>query len=267
MIIMDQLKEQRDKIQAELEAENAQKALIQEKIEKTLVARVEANPELLKMYQENAKLGSENLGGALPQLKIHTQGKSENNILLSGVEPHDGWFIHTTTQTEYQTPNIHVLTISAGFRSPSMPDPVTGKTREVFNQLMGGVIITETEDIPFVAYFSGVKLNNLWEFGKSASVFTKGRFKMPLFTLTVKATAERVKHSYGKSWVMKFEIVKDEMGDPVLIEDIETFKRLKDQVIKMENTINQLIEAKTTEETELVSLNEVSEKIDDDIPF
>ncbi len=264
---MDELRQQADKLRAENEAEQAAEAQTQEKVESALAARVEANPELLKMYQENAALGSENLAGALPQLKIHTQGKSDKNILLSGTEPHDGWFFHTSSQTEFETVNIHVLTISRGFRSPSMPDPVTGQTREVFNQLMGGVIITELEEVPFVAYFSGVKLNNLWEFGKSASVFTKGRFKIPLFALTVKGTTERVKHSYGKSWVMKFEVTKDEEGNPIVVEDIETFKKLKDQVLKMEQTINQLIEAKATEDTEAISLNEIPAPTEDDIPF
>jgi len=214
--------------------------------EKNALALISQNEELAALYRDNAHVGASNLAGTLPQLKIHTQGKSSSNILEDGSEPNDGWFFYKPTSEQFETVECHVLTISRGYRSEGFQ----GK-QNVFNQLLGGVIMDGTDFKPFILYFTGLKLQNLWDFGKEAGKYTKAKpIPIPMFALTVMFTTEKVSHNFGKSWVVKFEIEKDEKGIPKVVTDPGLFQFLRDHVETVEETINSLIAAKSTGEEE-----------------
>ena len=91
--------------------ENEAKAMATVKNE---LDKIRNNPELAKLYQDNAKVGAENLAGELPLLKIHAVGRSLKNELKDGSEPNDGWFFYKPTQEQFQEIECHILTISRG---------------------------------------------------------------------------------------------------------------------------------------------------------
>jgi hypothetical protein len=72
---------------------------------------------------------------------------------------------------------------------------------------------------------------------------------IPMFALSVKLSTEKVKHAYGSSYVVNFEIVRDEKTNPVIITDPGEFVFLRDSLESLEDTIASLISAKSTEET------------------
>ena len=217
---------------------------------KNELATIQADPELMKMYQENANVGAKNLSGELPLLKIYAAGRSKAE-LVDGKKPTDGFFFYKPTQAQYESVTCHILTISRGFRAKGMVDVKTGKEAEPkFNQVMGGVIIDGAELRPFVMYFTGLKLSNLWEFGKEAGKFTKMKpVPIPMFALTVKMGTKQVENSYGESWIATFEILKTSEGSPIVVTDTMLFEYLRDNVETVEDTIASVIEAKNTEET------------------
>ena len=219
-------------------------AKIEKKGEETGLTVVQNNPELVNLYRANATLGAENLGGELPLLKVHITGKSTKNILANGELPLDGWFFYKPTKEDFDEIQCHILTISKGFRSEDL------QKRQKFNQIMAGTIITDEGLKPFVMYFTGKKLSNLWAFGKEASRFTKSRsLPIPLFAMTVKLTTEKVDNGdLGHSWIVVFEIVKNPDGTPVVVTDIPLFKKLKEEFEVVDTMIGNLIESKSTEE-------------------
>ena len=237
----DKAKETRDKLAGAVKTENQ----VAEINMNQALDNISKNESLAKMYAESAGLGSENLGGeSLPLLKIHSAGKSLKNELANGEEPHNGWFYYKKTQQEYKDVYCHILTISEGFRA----DGVEGKTN-VFNQILGGVIINDGDFKPFLMYFTGTKLQNLWDFGKEASKWTKAKpIGVPMFALTVKLTTEKVVEG-AKSWfVVKFDISKDTNGNPELITDEGEFSMLRDNVGTVKEMIDRLISSKATED-------------------
>lgn len=245
--------------------------------EQNTVAVVQGNAELAKLYGESANLGSQNLQGTIPMLKVHTVGKSVGNELTNGKEPNDGWFFLTGSQEQFENPICHILTISKGFKSEGMADKKTGvKGADKFNQILGGVIIDGTEYKPFIMYFTGIKLSRLWDFGKEVNKYTHAKpVGIPMFALTVKLSTERVKHDYGSSYAVNFDIEKK--GDfPELVTDAGQFVFLRDNLKTMEETIESLINLKSTEEVKEVSEyediivpddNDAPPEMGEDLPF
>ena len=240
------------------------------------LATVQGNPELAKMYAESASVGADNLSGEMPLLKIYTANKTKNAELADGTRPNDGWFFYKPTQQQFETITAHILTISRGFRAEGMVNQKTGKRdAPKFNQVMGGVIDTGDRLLPFVMYFTGLKLQNLWDFGKEAGKYTKGKvgLPIPMFALTVKMSTDTVEGSYGPVWVVKFEIVKGENDMPVVVTDPQVFGTLRRGVVKLEDMIASIIDAKSTEEAvETVETGDPAEApteqvSPDDIPF
>ena len=209
------------------------------------LATVKGNPELSRMYRESASVGSENLAGSLPTLKVPAPGTSTKNELQNGEEPNDGYFFYKPTQEQFKDVIVHVLTISKGYRA----DDMNGKSK--FNQILAGVIINEGAMKPFMMYFTGLKLKNLWEFGKEASKYTKNpSMPIPMFAMTVKLTTEKVSTDYGKSWIVNFEIVKNEDLTPVVVVDPIMFQNLRTGVARVQDSISSLIDSKSVTEPE-----------------
>jgi hypothetical protein len=239
---LDKARETADKIKAETEAEAKAKEEGMEKAKNEL-ATIQRNPALASMYNESARLGADNLGGSLPQLKVHALGRSSSNQLADGSEPNDGYFFYAPTQEQFKEVTCHILTISRGYRAEGFQ----GK-QNVFHQLLGGVIVNDGQVKPFTMFFTGTRLSKLWEFGKEAGKYTHAKpVSIPMFALTVKLTTESVKNDFGKSWVINFEIVKDQDGNPELILDPKFFNLLKDNVGTLEDTIASLLDAKATD--------------------
>lgn len=211
--------------------------------ETTALAAIQRNPALAELFMKNAKVGSENLGQSLPLLKIQSAGKSQENLLSDGKEATDGFFYYKPTKEQFEVVKCHILTISRGFRA----DGYKGK-KNVFNQILSGVIVNEGRFAPFMMYFTGTKLQSLWQFGKDASLYTKAKpIPVPIFALTVLMSSEKVKTDYGTSWIPKFEIVK--VNDfPIVIQDEKLFMKLRDHVSMVEDSIEALIDAKMTDE-------------------
>jgi hypothetical protein len=233
----------REKVNIMRQESKIEKKVVEAKVNNTL-AIVKQNDELAKMYKDNAELGSKNLGGQSPLLKVHTQGRSSTNELAEGGDPNDGWFFYKPTGEQFKEIECHILTISRGFRADGI------NKKDVFNQLMAGVIVNNGELKPFITYLTGLKLKQMWEFGKEASKYTRAKpIPIPMFTLKVKLTTERVKTDYGNSWIIKFEILQNEDGSPIVVTDSGLFQFLRDHVESVEDTIASIIAAKAPEET------------------
>lgn len=210
---------------------------------------VKSDPELYKAYKDNANLGADNLGGTIPQLKIHTTGKSSKNELANGKQPQDGNFFHTLTQKEYEDALVHILAISGGYRSEF-------RGKSVYTQLLSGIMISDTEYVPFVTFLTGKKLAPMWEFAKEIKKWTqKG---IPMFALTVKLDKHSEKNDFGSSWIIDFELVKDSEGIPTLVHDMAEFNMLKDKVSEMKDVMRAISESQSGEEE--VGVAEVEEK-------
>jgi len=262
----EKFKEVGEKLKAEL---NAKKSTEEKSMTSVLnqLAQIAQNSEMASLYAESAKLGAENLGGELPLLKIHAVGRSTSNELLDGSEPTDGYFFYKPTQEQFKSVDCHILTISRGFRAKGIDK--NNPDKEIFNQIVGGVIVKSEEMIPFIMYFTGTKLNNLWEFGKSVNKYTHLKpVPMPLFTLKVRLTTEKITTDFGKNWIVKFELVKNEDGSPEIILDKEKFLFLRDHVGSIEDTISNLIDRKAVEEiVETTELKSEGNNGSEDIPF
>lgn len=241
----EELRKKAQAIKAEVDAKKDAEATKHAEIVKKSADAVMANAQLAQMYRDNASLGSENLSGSLPTLKVHATGKSSKNFLSNGKEPSDGAFFYVPTQEQFEGVTCHVLTISKGYRAADM----NGKSK--FNQILGGVITNGGVMRPFIMYFTGSKLKNMWEFGKEAGQYTKSKtMPIPLFALSVKMTTEKIKSDYGMNWIINFEILKEEDGTPILVSDTQTFTSLRNAVTSVEDKIASLIDSKSVAEVE-----------------
>ena len=218
-----------------------------EEFKKDLVeglALVSKNSELLKLYKDNSQVGSENIGGQSPLLKVHSTGRSTTNQLADGKEPNDGWFFYKPSGEQFKSVECHILSISKGFRATGIDNK-----KNVFNQIMAGVIINDGDLKPFITYLTGTKLKKMWEFGKEVSKYTHARpIAIPMFALKVKLSTEKIKTDFGMSWVINFEVIKNEDGSPVVVTDLGMFTFLRDHVETVEDTIASLISAKVSDD-------------------
>lgn len=276
---IDEARKTAEKFKKESEAkkELQGKALVEVKND---LDRIRKNPDLLKMYQESADIGAENLSGSLPYLKVHIVGKSSTNELPDGNQPNDGWFFYKPTQEQFKTVECHVLTVSRGYYAEPLQKRDDGK--KTFTQILAGTIIQQGRYLPFFTHFTGLKLSYLWDFGKEASRYTKLRpLAIPMFALKVKLSTERIKTNNKLnpySWIIRFEIIKSEDGYSVIVTDSRLFQSLRLGVEKMEDKIETLIVVKAQGEEELERLQPLGENqgpsgrseepiVPDDIPF
>lgn len=230
-------KEQEVKETQEKEAELEVKKEIQ-----TQIAKLQENKSLADLYAENSQVGAENLSQELPILKVYTQGKSSRVVLADGSRPEDGWFIYKPTGEQFEKIVCHILTISRGYKAEGFN---TGE--EKFNQILAGVFANDHR--PFLMFFTGKRLGNMWEFGKEASHYTKAKpVPIPLFALTVELSAHLEPNKYGDSWMVDFKILREAAGGPQIVLDEGEFVFLKDQVETIKDTLEQLIASKSKEE-------------------
>lgn len=250
----DKAKEIAEKLKEEKSEKEELEVLKKEEIVNELAA-LASNTTLAQMYKDNSTLGADNLGGELPILKVHAVGKSTKNELADGSEPNDGYFFYKQTGEQFETIDCHILTISRGYKATPMEEG--GKPQ--FNQLVGGVFGEDYK--PFIMYFSGTKLQRLWEFGKTVSKYTHAKpVSIPMFALTVRMSTEKIQTSFGKSWVINFEIVRsDDKNSPKIVLDEGEFTFLKDTVESTQQMIESIITNRSVKVEEIISANVVNE--------
>ena len=228
---------------------------------------LKVNANLAQLYQDSASIGSENLASEVPLLKVHAAGRSTTNILADGRKPNDGWFYYKPTKEQFETVECHILTISRGFRADGLQNDKNEK-KSVFNQLVAGVMSEGGIYKPFVMYFTGLKLQSLWDFGKQASAFTKAKpVSIPMFALSVKLSTKEVSHEYGVAWVIGFEIMSDAEGYAKIVTDEREFKALRDLAIKAQDTVTSIIDAKKREDEEMVEPSKEITLDENGMPF
>lgn len=241
MTAQDKAREVANKLRAEKEEKEAgEEKNVQ--AAKSQLAAIQDNSNLAAMYNESATVGAENIGGqSLPILRVHAAGKSTTNELEDGSEPLDGSFYYKPTKEDLGNEiDVHILTISRGFKT----EPLEGSSKPyLWNQIVGGII---DNDKPFLMYFTGTKLQNLWNFGKEAGQYTHRKpVAFPMFSLKVKlSTRKGEKGQYAAPWIVDFKIIRTEDGQPELILDEGEFQYIKDNVKTIEETIAGVIASK-----------------------
>ena len=209
---------------------------------------ISKNSKLAGMYNQSSQMGTEGIQSSAPTLKLHIANKSKGDILENGEEANDGWFFYGKTKQQFQNPLVRIFNITRGFYAKGMEDESTGEKKDrVFNQIVSGVILDEGELLPFILYFTGSKLQNLWNFAKDIEFLTKAKpVGIPMFALTVKLSREKkdIGSKYGPVNMIKFELVKDGEGSPLLIDNPEEFEFIRDLVIKMKPRVDEIVEKK-----------------------
>ena len=243
---------------------------------------ISQNEELAAMYRESASMGTDNLSGDMPILKIHTTGRSTNE-LADGSEPQNGWFYYKPTRQEFNSIDCHILSISRGFTTDKIGKP--GET--TYNHLLSGVMKIDGEYAPFIIYLNSAgHRNKMYAFGKQIHQYTHQRpLPIPMFALTVKLFTVQDKYEFttgdgkkmsGKSWVLEYEVQKNEDGSPVLVGDPKEFMFLKESVAKAEEIMEGIIKNRSNEETVTRRAAGISEEkaveyipsgSDEDLPF
>jgi len=224
---------------------------------------IAANQELARRYQQASKMGSENLSGGMPILKIHSIGRSTNE-LSDGSEPNNGWFYYKPTKQQFETVECHILAISRGFNTPKLG----GKPGETsYQHLLSGVMNPLLIDAPFIIYLNSAgHRNKMYAFGKQIHQFTHQRpIGIPMFAMTVKLFTVQEKYEFtgddgkkmsGKSWVMDYELKLNEDGTPVLVGDVKEFDFLEESVIKAQEMMESMITSKVGEEAQPAVMSE-----------
>lgn len=234
------------KVEQEQEEKAKEESALKAKEELTQMAVIQNDAELAQLLNSNADAGAENLGGSLPLLKIFAPGKTRD-LLADGTKPNEGWFFYKPTGQQFQSITCHILTISKGFYAPGMEG---GDKKEVFNQMMAGIIIEEGRlTLPFVMYLTGKKLSPMWEFGKLASRYTKMKpVAFPLYSLTVKLTTKEEPNNFGSSYLPVFELVKADDGQPLINLDKDELRFLRDRLDIVQETLDNVISRKSGEQ-------------------
>ncbi len=218
----------------------------------TLTGGISVPQAVADFYKENASAGTENLGGAsMPTLKV----VGANTDLPEGVSAGVGDFFLTSTQETFKELTVSVLTVSRSFYALGMA--TEGKKAEPrFTQLLGGIVLDTMQ--PFVLYVTGTKLNNLWEFAKEMSPFTKNKMSpIPMFAFQVKMTTEKVKTKFGSTYVIVFTIVKNDKGVAQLIVDPEKLQILRTSVTKCQELCEGVMEQREVDKGSGILLKDV----------
>lgn len=257
---MDKMRSLTNKIKSEIEArpEDGVAPLREEEMT-SIITSIENNAELVKRYQAASRMGSENLSGDMPILKVHSTGKS-NNELADGTEPNNGWFVYKPTKQQFQTIDCHILAISRGYNVPKLG----GKQGETtYQNLLSGLMMVDGESLPFILYLNSKgHRDRMWEFGKKIHQYTHQKpFAIPMFALTVRLSTIQVPYEFtgndgktmkGKAWVVDYEVIKDGNGKPILVGDIKKFDYLEESAAKVIEKMEEIISSKSTNEKIIV---------------
>lgn len=189
--------------------------------------------DLVDFYKENAGVGSENLAGSMPQLKV-TESNSQNEGVDGQYVP-AGQFYYSPTKEAFKTAKVSIMAISRGFYAlDNQKEP-----QPKFTQLLGGMLIDTAQ--PFVMFVSGTRLQNMWNFGKEIKPFTK---QVPMFSFEVELGLERIKTDHGSNHIVTYTVKRDSKGQIQLIGDRELLNMLRNGVEAVQDMFESFIEQK-----------------------
>jgi len=227
------------------------------------------NEDVKKFYKTNADVGSTNLAGSLPQLKV-TESNSKNEG-PDGQFTKAGTFYYSPTGESFDELEVSIMTISRGFYAlDNSKEP-----KPKFTQLVGGMILESKQ--PFITFISGTRLQGMWDFGKEIKPFTKNKENpVPMMAFKVTLKLREVKTNYGTNHVIDFHVAKK--GNQIeVIQDLELLNVISSGVDQIESTFEGFIEQKEVDrdsgkliKTIVQEINqpaETGEDINDDIPF
>jgi hypothetical protein len=189
--------------------------------------------ELQDFYKDNAGVGSENLAGSMPQLKI-TESNSQNEG-VDGQYLAAGQFYYSPTKEAFSTVRVAIMAISRGFYA--MDNQKEPKPK--FTQLLSGMMLDTLQ--PFVMFISGTRLQNMWNFGKEIKPFTK---QVPMFSFEVELGLDKVKTDFGMNHVVTYTIKRDGKGQIQLLADRELLNLLRAGVDQAEDMFDSFINQK-----------------------
>lgn len=189
--------------------------------------------DLVEFYKENAGVGSENLAGSIPQLKV-TESNSQNEGVDGQYVP-AGQFFYSPTRESFTEARVSIMAISRGFYA--MDNQKEPKPK--FTQLLGGMMLDSMQ--PFVMFVSGTRLQNMWNFGKEIKPFTK---QVPMFSFEVELGLNKVKTDFGTNHVVTYSITRDGKGQIQLIGDRELLNMLRNGVESVQDMFDSFIEQK-----------------------
>jgi len=201
------------------------------------VQGLKVGAEVAEFYRKNANVGSENISrDSLPGLKV-TESNSDN-ILEDGSRAGVGKLFYTRTKEEFDSVEVSIVSVSRSYYSKG----INVGDKPKFNQIVSGVIIDSMK--PFVMYVSGKRLQGLWDFGKELAPFTKHKTAaVPMMAFKVKLSTSPVKHKFGTTHIINFEIVRDESKQIQLTIDLGVLELLRKGVDSMEEAVQSIIEA------------------------
>jgi hypothetical protein len=250
------------------------------KNDESMLASADSN--VLEFFKSNANVGAENLSSSIPQLKI-TEPLSDN-VDAAGNQVAPGTFFYAPTKEAFKEIDVAVLNISRGFWAlDNQKEP-----RPKFTQLVGGIMLGSLQ--PFIMFVSGTRLPNLWSFGKEINPYTKSKQSpIPMMAFTVKLSLEKMKTDFGQNHVVKYELIRNDKGQPQIITDLELLTILKKGVDQTNEMFNSFIAQKevdrntglplaatpTTYEAEVTNEggqtnsveDEVAENVVEELPF
>lgn len=221
----------------------------------------QVTPAVADFFRQNANVGSDNLGGSMPQLKI-TEALSKNE-LENGERANPGEFYYSPTKEAFKELEVVIMSISRGFYAMDNSDDPKPK----FNQLVSGMIVDSMQ--PFVMFATGSRLNNLWKFGKEIRPFTKNKqYPIPMFTIIVKLTTEKTENDKGQEFhVVNYELVKED-GKIKIISDLEFLSMIRSGVDSAEDMMESFIESKEVNKKTGQLIREQGQEVTaDNIPY
>lgn len=188
------------------------------------------NKEVLELFKQNAKVGTEEMGetGAVPVLKlVHGQAKAESCTLANGKRADNGKLFHPITLAQYDQVKAKILYIKK-CELPSFMD----KNVKKLNYILAGVL--EEENVPFVTFIKGMALQPFWAWQKKLNGFITNPIQpVPMLALsTVIKVAERDSGKFGLQKYIHLEFNRDDNGLIVVEQNPETLKKLVAMVSK-----------------------------------
>ena len=248
MTAMEKIRQQKEALR------NSSKEDKVKAVQDTALAPLQAaDPETIAWLMEQAEQENDDLdgGSSFPTLAVHT-AQSRNNVLSNGKEPEYGQLFYSGAQTAHTNPQVHLLSVKK-CSLPDFADPSKVKK----HYLIAGVLAETLE--PFVMYIKGMSYKYVWELSSLLAPFTKGKqIRVPKFALTVRLLTDKEKPSgdFAPQYVVKYEVVKDENGFPVMNLDRDHLKKMAELANRAEEMLESIIANKGIPETEIVNERE-----------
>ena len=219
---------------------------------KSAILAANLSPKAMEYLSRHTTTGLNdiNMGGGIPQLKIHSESNSTTNHLVDGTDPEDGQIFYTGSQEAFDTLTVILLSI----KKCRLEQDNNGKKYMKANYLLAGVIDKTLQ--PFMIYVSGMSYKKIWELQEQLKPWvTKREGGIPLSMVKVVLSSKKEKVEQGefkgqKKNVWKFELLMADSGFPVLEGDDTRLEKLESMTETAESMLDGIIEDKGVTEKE-----------------